>query len=157
MRPLRWSSLLLALAGPVLAADFAAGMRAYENKDYATAIQEWRPLAESGDAAAQFNLGLMYLDGAGVPQSLPHAIEWFRRSADQGYTKAQYNLGAMYAVGRGIKRDYITAHMWLNLCAAKGDAKCAAQRDLVAAKLKPRDLTAAQRRAAEWKPVPEKK
>lgn len=146
-------ALSLALLGQSLQADFAAGMSAYEKHDYATALKEWRPLAEAGDAPTQFNLGLMYLDGAGVPQSSEHAVEWFRRSADQGYTKAQYNLGSLYALGHGVRRDLITAHMWMNLCAASGDGKCAKQRDLVGAKLKPRDLAIAQRRAAEWKPV----
>lgn len=147
------AAVLLAFAGQVARADFAAGLRAYESKDYATAIKEWLPLAEAGDAAAQFNVGLMYLDGVGVPQSDLKAVEWFRRSADQGYAKAQGNLGALYAVGRGVRRDYVGAHMWLNLCAASGDKKCAAQRDLIAKKLKSRDLLEAQRRAADWKPA----
>ncbi len=128
-------------------------MAAYEKHDYATAVKEWRPLAEAGDAPTQFNLGLMYLDGVGVPQNSEQAIEWFRRSADRGYTRAQYNLGSLYAVGRGVRRDLITAHMWMNLCAASGDAKCAAQRDLIAGKMKARDLATAQRRATGWKPV----
>lgn len=144
---------LLAFAGHLAHADFAAGLRAYESKDYATAMKEWLPLAEAGDAASQFNIGLMYLDGVGAPQSDQKAVEWFRRSADQGYAKAQKNLGALYAVGRGVRKDYIGAHMWLNLCAASGDSTCAAQRDLVAKKMKHRDLLEAQRRAAEWKPV----
>lgn len=146
-------TILLALAVHLAHADFAAGLRAYEGKDYATALKEWLPLAEAGDAASQFNLGLMYLDGVGVPQNDEKAVLWFRRSADQGYAKAQGNLGALYAVGRGVRRDYVGAHVWLNLCAASGDSKCAAQRDLVAKKLKHRDLLEAQRRAAEWKPA----
>lgn len=150
--PLR-VAVLLACGVHLAYADFAAGLRAYESKDYATAIKEWLPLAESGDAASQFNVGLMYLDGTGVPQSDLKAVEWFRRSADQGYAKAQGNLGALYAVGRGVRRDYVGAHMWLNLCAASGDSKCAAQRDLVAKKMKQRELLEAQRRATEWKPL----
>ncbi len=151
--PFFYFGLLFLLFGPAVKADFAAGMAAYEKHDYATALKEWRPLAEAGDAPTQFNLGLMYLDGVGVPQSSEHAVEWFRRAADRGYPKAQYNLGSLYAVGHGVRRDLITAHMWMNLCAASGDAKCAKQRDLVAAKLKARDLATAQHRAAEWKPV----
>ena len=145
--------ILLALAAHSVHADFAAGLRAYESKDYATALKEWLPMAEAGDAPSQFNVGLMYLDGVGVPQSDEKAVLWFRRAADQGYAKAQGNLGALYATGRGVRRDYVGAHVWLNLCAASGDSKCAAQRDLVAKKLKHRDLLEAQRRAAEWKPV----
>ena len=141
------------LLGQALEADFAAGMTAYEKHDYATAVKEWRPLAEAGDAPTQFNLGLMYLDGVGVPQNSEQAIEWFRKSADRGYAKAQYNLGSLYAVGRGVRKDLITAHMWMNLCAASGDAKCATHRDLIAGKMKARDLATAQRRATDWKPV----
>ena len=143
----------LIFSAHVLKADFAAGMRAYEQRDYATAVKEWRPLAEAGDAPTQFNLGLMYLDGVGVPQSSEHALEWFRRAADHGYAKAQYNLGSLYAVGRGVRKDLITAHMWMNLCAASGDTRCATQRDLLGGRMKARDVAAAQRRAAEWKPV----
>lgn len=148
--------LVLALLTPSLMADFAAGLNAYQKKDYAGALKEWKPLADSGDPAAQFNLALMYLDGTGVPQSYDHAVEWFKRSADHGYTKAQYNLGGLYAGGKGVKRNYITAHFWLNVCASSGDAKCAAQRDLVAQKMKAKDLAEAQRQAVAWKATPTK-
>ena len=126
-------------------ADFAAGLSAYQKGDYTTAAKEWRPLAEQGGAAAQFNLGLMYLDGQGMPQDFTLALTWFQKSADQDYGKAQLNLGALYAVGKGVKRDYIQSYKWLNLCAAKGDTKCVAQRDLVAKKLKAAQLATAQR------------
>ena len=58
----------LAAAVPALA-DFQAGLDAFQKGDYVGAAKEWRPLAEEGDPIAQFNLGLLYLDGHGVPQS----------------------------------------------------------------------------------------
>jgi hypothetical protein len=137
------------------AADFSAGLNAYEKKDYATAAKEWRPLAEKGDAPSQFNLGLLYIDGLGVPQDYGQAVSWFERSAQQDYAKAQLNLGALYASGKGVKRDYVQAYKWLNVCAAKGDQKCVAQRDLVAEKLKPKQLAAAQRLASQFTPKQE--
>ena len=152
-RCLRLAALSAGLMMPVFG-DFASALRAYQEKDYATAAKEWRELADGGDPASQFNLGLLYLDGIGVPQSITEAIEWFRRAADPGYPKAQYNLGGMYAAGKVVRRDYITAHMWLNLCAATADPKCIAQRDLVQAKMRDRDILEAQRRAAAWKPTP---
>ncbi len=146
---------ILAAAGPfILRADFAAGLRAYQSGDYVTAANEWRPLADAGSAAAQFNLALLYLDGHGVPQSYEQAVEWFLRAADQGYAKAQDDLGLLYEKGQGVHRNYVRAHMWFNICAASGDTKCAAERDLVSKKMKPKDLQEAQRRAAEWKPTP---
>ena len=137
------------------AADFSSGLTAYNKGDYTTAAKEWRPLAEQGVAAAQFNIGLMYYDGHGVPLDFAQAAEWFTKAAEQDYGKAQYDLGAMYGIGKGVKRDYVQAYKWLNLCAAKGDARCAEQRDLVAKKLKASQLTAAQRMSSEFTPKKE--
>lgn len=133
-------------------ADFQAGVAAYQKGDYLTAVKEWRPLAEQGDPAAQFNLGLLYLDGHGVPQSPAEAANWFRRAAEQDYTEAQHNLGAMYASGEGVKRDYIQAYKWLDVCAAKGNAGCSSQRDQLTRKLKPSQIAEAQRLATEFSP-----
>jgi hypothetical protein len=69
---------LLASAG---AADFRSGLVAYQRGDYATALREWRPVAEAGDATAQLYLGLMYEAGHGVPVDLLEARRWFERAA----------------------------------------------------------------------------
>jgi len=147
--------LSLAIAIPALA-DFAAGLAAYEKGDYTTAAKEWRTEAESGDAATQYNLGLLYVDGHGVPQDYAEAVKWFRRAAEQGYTQAQHNLGAMYGSGQGVRRDYVEAYKWLNICAAKGNAGCVSQRDLIQKKLKPAQVSQGQRLASEFSPRPEK-
>jgi TPR repeat protein len=152
---MRLTILLSMLAISAGASDFSAGLRAYQKGDYTAAFNEWRPLADKGDAPSQFNLGLLYVDGHGVPQDYTEAAKWFERAAQQDYEKAQLNLGALYGVGKGVKRDYIQAYKWLNLCAAKGDSKCQAQRDLVAQKLKPKQLATAQRLSSEFKPRPE--
>ena len=69
---------VVAILAPACAAsqDFDAGVRALDAGDYATALQEWRPLAEQGDAAAQYNLGLMYHHGDGVTQDHAEAVPW---------------------------------------------------------------------------------
>ena len=143
--------LLFAAALPALA-DFQAGLDAFQKGDYATAAKEWRPLAEDGDPGSQFNLGLLYLDGHGVPQSFTDAANWFRRAAEQDYVPAQHNLGAMYGTGQGVKRDYVQAYKWLNICAAKSNAGCVTQRDLLTRKLKPGQVLEAQRLATEFQP-----
>ena len=48
--------------------------------DLATALREWRPLAEQGDAKAQYNLGVMYDNGKGVTQDYKEAVKWYRKS-----------------------------------------------------------------------------
>jgi TPR repeat protein len=155
MRNLLIVSTLLSFAAVPALADFQAGLDAYQKGDYIGAAKEWRPLAEDGDATAQFNLGLLYLDGHGVPQSSAEAATWFRRAAEQDYAQAQHNLGAMYGTGQGVKRDYVQAYKWLNICAAKGNTGCVTQRDLIAKKLKPGQVAEAQRLATEFKPQQE--
>jgi hypothetical protein len=155
MRSLSWFVALSSLVALCTAADFNSGLTAYNKGDYTTAAKEWRPLAEQGVAAAQFNLGLLYLDGHGVPQDPAEAAKWFTKSAEQDYTQAQHNLGAMYGAGQGVKRDYVQAYKWLNICAAKGNPGCENQRDLIAKKLKASQLTAAQRMSSEFTPKKE--
>ena len=111
-----------------LAADFDAGVAAYDQDDYATALQEFRPLAAQGDARAQFNLGLMYANGEGVTEDDSQAVAWFRQAAAQGQAEAQYNLGLMYANGEGVAEDDSRAVEWYRQAAAQGDAR--AQFDL---------------------------
>ena len=80
----------------VWAGELEDGKAAYEKGDYATALEKWIPLADQGHAPAQFNLGVMYASGQGVPQDYAAAINWYRKAADQGHAKAQSNLGIMY-------------------------------------------------------------
>ena len=92
--------LALGLAAPAWA-GFDEGMAAVRSGDYATALREWRPLAERGHADAQHNLGVMYFKGNGVPQNYAEALNWYKRAAEQGLASAQNNLGAMYSDGHG--------------------------------------------------------
>ncbi len=80
--------LALMLAPPVLA-DFQAVVDAYERGDYDTAVKELRPLAEQGHPKAQYNLGVMYQLGLGVPQDDQEAAQWCRLAAEQGHAGAQ--------------------------------------------------------------------
>ncbi len=64
---MRWATVMLALVVVFVAApawaDLKAGAEAYDRGDYATALTEFRPLAQQGNAGAQFNLGQMYRKG----------------------------------------------------------------------------------------------
>lgn len=103
-------------------ADFFKAVAAYKRGDYATAVREWHPLAEQGNAAIQYNLGIMYAKGRGILQDDAEAVRWFSRAAKQGNAQAQYALGLMYGHGRGVPQDYAKAvSLWLPI-ADKGDA-----------------------------------
>ena len=80
--------IILLLGTPASAADFRKGLDAYIKNDYATALREWRPLAEQGDAQAQNNLGWMYRNGQGVTQDDKTAVKWYRLAAEQGFAVA---------------------------------------------------------------------
>ena len=112
-------SLLVSL--PSWSADFDKGLAAYKRGDYATAIREWRPLAEQENACAQFNLGVMYERGEEVVQDYGQAAQWYRRAAGQGYAMAQNNLGVMYGLGDSVLQNYVTAHRWGNIARANGN------------------------------------
>ena len=99
-----------------------AGVAAYKRGAYATAVREWRPLAEQGDAKAQYNLGLMYRKGQGVPQDDAEAVGWWRKAAEQGNAGAQNNLGVMYRNGHGVPQDDAEAVGWWRKAAEQGDA-----------------------------------
>ncbi len=151
--------LSLMLTGAAAAGPFEEGAAAYHRGDYATALRLWRPLAEQGDALAQYNLGLMYDTGQGVPQDDAEAVKWYRLAAEQGDALAQYNLSIMYGKGRGVPEDYVQAHMWFNLAAsrfpssqAENRGKTAHNRDVLASKMTPAQLAEAQKLAREWKP-----
>jgi TPR repeat protein len=103
-------------------ADFNDGYDAYQKGDYKTAFNEWKPLAEQGDAYVQFNLGVMYENGYGVLKDYKEAVKWYRKAAEQGHAKAQYNLGAMYANGEGVLKDLSKAKYWIKKVYENPDA-----------------------------------
>ena len=112
----------LFLGASSYSADFNKGLTAAQSGDFATALKEWKPLAEEGNAAAQNNLGLMYHNGWGVPQDYKEAVYWYRLAVEQGYAIAQYNLGLMYEKGKGVPQDDKEAVRLYRLAAEQGYA-----------------------------------
>jgi TPR repeat protein len=76
--------LVLSFVEPVAAGPLEDADAALKRRDYATALRLIRPLAEQGDANAQYNLGVFYDNGLGVPQDKVRAYMWFNLSAAQG-------------------------------------------------------------------------
>ena len=100
--------------------QFQQGLEATKRGDYQTAFKLWLPLAEQGDAQAQFNLGLMYENGRGVKQDYFEAVKWYRQAAEQGLALAQYNLGLKYAKGQGVRQDKGQAKEWFGKACDNG-------------------------------------
>jgi TPR repeat protein len=143
-----WMTLLV--SSPILA-DYQTGLDAYHHGDYETALKEWRPLAEQGNAKAQVSLGIMYSQGQGVPQDYVQSAKWVRLAAEQGDASAQFNLGRMYFEGLGVPHDFVLALMWTNLAAAQGNEAAIEVRNVLRERLGDDKIAEAQRLAREWK------
>ena len=115
--------IFLLAATPPASADYALGTIAYEQGDYTVAYENWRPLADRGSPAAQFNIGHLYHQGLGVERDLNAARKWYLKAATQGDSNAQYELGAMHAQGDGIPKDYAAAIDWYRQAAEAGHSK----------------------------------
>ena len=112
--------LLLLCAGDAWA-DYADGVEALKDSDYARAHAEFTLLAEQGDAAAQTKLGLIYYFGWGRDKDYTVAVRWFRAAAEQGHAEAQRMLGLAYTGSGSIALDVVAAAHWFRLAAEQDD------------------------------------
>lgn len=143
-----FTAMLLAVAPlPIVAQDFNAGWIAYNSGNYASALREWKPIAEQCNARAQFFVGLMYSRGQGAVQDDAEAVRWYRPAAEQGIAFAQFALGMSYSLGEGVLQDNVIAHMWVNIAAANGHDVAVEARDYLAGVMTQTDISEAQRRA----------
>lgn len=115
-----FTATLLLLAPLALGADYQKGLKAYNSSDYATALAEWQPLADAGDAGGQFGLGMMYGNGFGVDMDDALAIKWYGLAAEQGHAQAQCNLAVMYQNGWGVEQSDAEAAKLFTLSAEQG-------------------------------------
>jgi len=100
-------------------ADVEQGIRAWLSGDFASAVAILGPLAEQGDARAQFQIGVMCSYGQGMPQDYAKALYWYNLAAAQGHAQAQYNIGVMYDEGIGVPQDEAKAIEWYSKPAAQ--------------------------------------
>ncbi len=111
--------LMTVLALPVQA-NFQEGVSAYQSGNFVRAAALWQTAAEAGDAAAQRNLGLMYLNGQGVNRDATRAADLFRQAADQSFSPAAANLADLYLRGVGVPRDLARSFTYMRLAADGG-------------------------------------
>jgi hypothetical protein len=127
-------------------------------RDERAAMEWFRKAAEQGNAVGQFSFGSLYY---GRKEFGP-AATWYRRAAEQGHAVAQVRLGKMYAEGVGVGRDNIQAYKWFSIAAARGAdnySRTNAQqgRTSIAAGMTPDQVTQAEKLAAAWTPMPERR
>jgi len=110
---------------------------------------EIKKKAEAGDADAQYNLGMKYLDGKGVPRDYTEAVNLLQSAAMQGDARAQFELGGMYNKGKGVQSSFIYAHVWWNLAAASGHQEAKSRLDYLEQNMSTQSMAEAMKLARE--------
>ena len=105
---------------PIWAQDRNSSFEVTQRTDVARAPSEWRRMAEQGQAAAQYNVGILYEYGRGVRQNDVEAAKWYRKASVQGVSAAQYKLGIMYDNGWGVPPSDTEAVRWYSNAAERG-------------------------------------
>jgi TPR repeat protein len=113
------AALIGLFAAPVSAQSVKAGIEAWQKADYAGAVAIWRPLADAGDADAQFNLGQAYRLGRGVRIDLSVAKVFFERAASAGHLDAATTLGLLLFQNG----DQAQGLKWLRQAADQGEPR----------------------------------
>jgi TPR repeat protein len=145
---MRLLALSVLFCSTAAVAGLKEGYAALSKKDYVTAANEYRPLAERGDPEAQYRIGRMYEFGNGYPQDKAQGIAWIRKAAAQGHVDAEQELGVVYATGDGVKQDDVQAVTWFRKAAEHGDAT--AQYNLGLLYAKGQGVARDYAQAADW-------
>lgn len=115
-----------------------------------TSPEELRRLANSGDAEAQYWIGIRYGTGANVVQSDAEAAKWFERAANQGHVQAQARLASYCWSGRGVPKDLSRAYFWASLAWAQGDENSKLLLEGLASQMTRSQVLAARQQADNW-------
>ena len=105
--------------------ELYAGETAYEAGRLGEAQQQWLKAAETGNAQAAFDIGLLHDIGEGVPENAEVAFQWYLRAARENLPDGQLNVGVMYDSGRGVAADKKQAAIWYARAAIQGNARAA--------------------------------
>jgi hypothetical protein len=116
----------------------------------ARSLPDLRKLAAQGDADAQWQVGVRYHNGEGVPHDDVQAMQWFLRAAEQGHVTAQATLGAYYWAGRGVPQDLSKAYFWSALALAQGDENSKSRLEGLASQMTRAQVSAARQQAEVW-------
>ena len=146
-------SLLLIALAPFASATTADGVAAYEDGDFAAAVDFLRAPAEAGDLRAQFYLAKAFADAPPPTRDLEGAVDWFTAAADAGHAEAQFQLGMRYSVGLGTDRDLIEAYKWLRLSERElGTAAPSTFLQVFEHRMSAEDIATAEAAIDAWRP-----
>jgi len=124
--------------------------RSADQRARAKSLPDLRKLAGQGEADAQWQMGVRYHNGEGVPRDDAQAMQWFLRAAEQGHVTAQATLGAYYWAGRGVPQDLSKAYFWSAIALAQGDENSKSRLEGLASQMTQAQVSAARQQAEVW-------
>lgn len=101
-------------------ADLERGIYELNRGEFHAAIEQFSPLVDEGYAPAQYQMGVIYQKGYGVPKDGMKALALFELSAKQNYSDAQFELAVIYSEGKLVKQDMRKAYSLTHKAAKKG-------------------------------------
>jgi hypothetical protein len=131
-------------------ASTVSGQSMTDHSAHAKSLADLRKLADQGDADAQWQMGVRYHNGEGVPHDDAQAMQWFLRAAEQGNVAAQSVLGAYYWAGRGVPEDLSKAYFWSAIALANGDENSKVRLEGLASQMPHAQVSAARQQAEAW-------
>ena len=109
--------------------DWSAGvdaaMAVFESGDFERAAAMLGPLAETGDADAQFILGRFYHEGFGVDQNECRGFDWHRKAAAQKHALALPHVGMAITKAKRTYYDESKIRKYYEQAVELGDAAAA--------------------------------
>jgi len=124
-------------------------------QDHAEALKWYRKAADQGNAQAQTNVGTFYKLGEVVSKDDAEALAWFRKAAQQGYAGAHAYIAEAYEKGLGVPENMLLAYVYYSISLNRGNESTASaltNRDALARKLTPEQLSEAQALVSSWTP-----
>jgi TPR repeat protein len=147
----RWTqSPQAARQSAVEGASTVSRQSAIDHDAKANSLGSLRSLADRGDADAQWQMGVRYHNGEGVPRDDAQAMQWFQRAAEQGQVIAQATLGAYYWAGRGVPQDLSKSYFWSAIALAQGDENSKSRLEGLASQMTRAQVLAARQQAEAW-------
>lgn len=151
----RWAGSALALqrvaaAGEKTAHRSSADRGSADQPVQLKSLADLQKLADQGDAESEWQMGVRYHNGEGVPHDDAQAMQWFLRAAEQGHVDAQSHLGAYFWAGRGVPEDLSKAYLWSAIAMAHGDEISKARLEGLASQMTQEQVSAARQQAEAW-------
>ncbi len=128
---------------------FDEAIHTYGCADYPKAFSMIVPLANSGHALAQYQMGLMLEQGQGIEANLAEAFKWYQKAADQGVADAYFAVGQIYSRGVVVPRDAVKAFASFDVASTLGHAVSGDWRGMESTRMSDAEIAEARKLAAE--------